>query len=181
PRVPPAGIAHARRSLRPLQPAQADWTYHGVRPLQYRGYRNPRVDVRRVQPGPEGDPPHGSPHGEVRVPLGTRDWLQVVSAVEPVYLPQPRRLSGEQAERLPARDGQSAPSRVGRPVRRLPPGRLARQRSISLQPRSALRLLSRVWLQVPGCERPGGDQQSEQSDRHPPDGFRRATPAGQAY
>src|SRR5205814_3211278 len=86
-RVLARGIAHARRSIGPLQRAQADWKYHGVRPLQYWGYRNPRVDVRRVQPGPEGDPPHGSPHDEVRVPLGTRDWLQVESAVEPVYLP----------------------------------------------------------------------------------------------
>ena len=63
---------------------------------------------------------------------------------------------------------------VGRPVRRLHPGRLARHRSVRAQPGSALRLLSGVRLQVHRCRRSGGGQQPEQSDRHPQDGFRRA-------
>ena len=69
---------------------------------------------------------------------------------------------------------------VGRSVRRLHPGRLARHREVRAQPGSALRLLPGIWVQIHGSERSGGGQQSEQSDRHPQDGFRCAAPSGQA-
>src|SRR6185295_8999115 len=63
-RVLAPGIADARGPGQSLRCDQADWQHQCDRPLRDRGYRNPRVDLRRLQPGPEGDPADGSPYGE---------------------------------------------------------------------------------------------------------------------
>ena len=60
-RVLARGIAHPRVAGGPLQRAQADLDLQCDGLVRQRRYRNPRLDLRRLQPRPEGHPLIGTP------------------------------------------------------------------------------------------------------------------------